>query len=199
MNTNFCNQTPVLSSEFYLRSDVVQIARDLLGKRLFTKCANGCVTGGIIIETEAYAGPVDRASHAYNNRRTQRSEVMFHTGGIAYVYLCYGIHHLLNVVTNIEGIPHAVLIRAIHPTDGIETMLKRRGKKALSPTLTNGPGSVAKALGIDQRHNGLSLNSPSLWIEEHIDPKQITASPRIGIDYAGEDAKLPWRFCLTEF
>ena len=114
----------------------------------------------MIIETEAYAGPEDKASHAYGNRRTKRTEVMFHKGGVAYVYLCYGIHSLFNVVTNQEGTPHAVLIRAIQPEIGIETMLKRRGKTKLDNTLTNGPGSLAKALGIGLKHNGVKLISP---------------------------------------
>lgn len=188
----------LLKLEFYLRDDVVAIARDLLGKRLYTNI-DGQVTGGLITETEAYAGPVDRASHAYNNRRTARTEVMFHQGGIAYVYLCYGIHHLLNVVTNRDGIPHAVLIRGIFPTVGIETMLKRRNKDKLDHRLTSGPGSVCQALGINMQQNVTCFNSKSLWIEEgvQVDPSQIETSKRIGIDYAGEDALLPWRFLFT--
>lgn len=188
----------LLKLEFYLRDDVVAIARDLLGKRLYTNI-DGQVTGGLITETEAYAGPEDRASHAYNNRRTARTEVMFHQGGIAYVYLCYGIHHLLNVVTNRDGIPHAVLIRGIFPTDGIETMLKRRNKDKLDNRLTNGPGSVCQALGINMQQNGTCLDSGSLWIEEGVQaaPSQIETSKRIGIDYAGEDAMLPWRFIFN--
>ncbi|MBS0653105.1 MAG: DNA-3-methyladenine glycosylase [Verrucomicrobia bacterium] len=188
-----------LPSEFYRRDDVVAIARDLLGKHLFTTI-DGKVTGGIITETEAYAGPTDRASHAYNNRRTARTEVMFHHGGIAYVYLCYGIHHLLNVVTNTDGIPHAVLIRGIYPTVGIETMLVRRDKDKLDHRLTNGPGSVCQALGINMRQNGISFDSDSLWIEEgvQVPPDQVVTSARIGIDYAGEDAFLPWRFFVPD-
>ncbi len=192
-------ESKVLNPEFYCRADVVAIARDLLGKRLLTKIENK-ITGGIITETEAYAGPTDRASHAYNNRRTARTEVMFHQGGIAYVYLCYGIHHLLNVVTNTEGIPHAVLIRGIYPTDGIKTMLERRNKDKLNHKLTNGPGSVCQALGINMQQNGIPFDSDSLWIEEGvlIASHHVETSTRIGIDYAGEDALLPWRFNYTE-
>lgn len=188
----------LLKLEFYLSDDVVAIARALLGKRLYTNI-DGQVTGGLITETEAYAGPADRASHAYNNRRTARTEVMFHQGGIAYVYLCYGIHHLLNVVTNRDGIPHAVLIRGIFPTVGIETMLKRRNKDKFDHRLTSGPGSVCQALGINMQQNGTRFDSGSLWIEEgmKVDPSKIETSTRIGIDYAGEDALLPWRFMFN--
>lgn len=185
-----------LPLSFYLRDDVVQIARDLLGKRVCTH-VNGITTGGIIIETESYRGAEDRASHAYGNRRTPRTEVMFQKGGVAYVYLCYGIHHLLNVVTNKEGIPHAVLIRALFPTHGIEQMMKRRSGKE---PLANGPGTLTQALGITKEWNGRCFNSSSIWIEESdilVAEEEIKSSKRIGVDYAGEDALLPWRFCLS--
>lgn len=192
-----------LKKDFYLREDVVQIAKELLGKYLFTKF-NGKITGGIISETEAYNGIVDRASHAYGGRRTKRTEIMFSEGGIAYVYLCYGIHSLFNVVTNAKEIPHAVLIRSIHPTHGIDEMLKRRKKKSVDKTLTKGPGSVAQALGIHYSHTGISLHGNKIWIE---DKKYITAAPiaigaqieitkRIGVDYSGEAAHYPYRFVL---
>ncbi|HKR06173.1 MAG TPA: DNA-3-methyladenine glycosylase, partial [Bacteroidia bacterium] len=151
-----------LKKDFYLREDVVQIAKELLGKHLFTKF-NGKITGGIISETEAYNGIVDRASHAYGGRRTERTEIMFNEGGTAYVYLCYGIHSLFNVVTNAKEIPHAVLIRSIHPTHGIDEMLKRRKKKSADKTLTKGPGSVAQALGIHYSHTGMSLHGNKIW------------------------------------
>ena len=185
-----------LPLSFYLRDDVVQIARDLLGKNLFTHL-NGITTGGIIVETEAYRGAEDRASHAYGNRRTARTEVMFQQGGIAYVYLCYGIHHLFNIVTNREGIPHAVLIRALFPTHAVQEMSKRRyGKMPLS----SGPGTLTEALAITKEFNGHCLDSSSLWIEESdllIQEEQIIPSKRIGVDYAGKDALLPWRFSLS--
>lgn len=188
-----------LPSSFYARADVVQIAKDLLGKWLFTKIGSQPLTGGMIIETEAYAGPHDRASHAYNMRRTKRTEVMYQHGGVAYVYLCYGIHYLLNIVTNIEDEPHAVLIRAILPTHGLDTMRKRRGKNIPDHRLASGPGSTAQALGINHAQNGISLSSSTLWIEDrdfHVEQEKIQVGPRIGVDYAGKDAKLPWRFCL---
>lgn len=190
----------ILTENFYKRNDVVLIAKELIGKALFS-CIDDVLTGGMIIETEAYRGPEDRACHAFNHRRTPRTEVMFHDGGVAYVYLCYGIHHMLNIVTATSGIPHAVLIRAILPTQGLETMMRRRGKTRLDLTLTNGPGSVCQALGINRDQNGHSLKGPTLWIEDvsaTLDPRQIIATPRIGIDYAGSDAKLPWRFIYTE-
>lgn len=186
-----------LPLEFYQRDDVVLIAKDLLGKALFSTIG-GTLTGGIITETEAYRGPEDRACHAYNNRRTPRTEPLFQEGGIAYVYLCYGMHNLLNAVTSTLDIPHAVLIRALQPTHGLEVMRNRRKKQAPS-ILTNGPGALCQALGITREHNTLSLTQPPLWIEEtdiKLSPKHISATPRIGVDYAGEDAFLPWRFVL---
>ncbi len=183
-----------LPSSFYQRDDVVLIAKQLVGKQLFSRIGNQ-LTGGIIIETEAYRGPDDRACHAFNHRRTPRTEVMFQDGGIAYVYLCYGMHNMLNVVTAASGTPHAVLIRALYPTHGMEAMLKRRGNLKL----TNGPGSLCQALGITREHNGLSLEGPSIWIDEPdypFDFGEIKATPRIGVDYAGVDALLPWRFVV---
>lgn len=157
------------------------------------------LTGGMILETEAYRGPEDRASHAFNNRRTKRTEVMFQKGGIAYVYLCYGIHCLFNVVTNKNEIPHAILIRAIAPDCGINKMFQRRKKKKLHFTLTSGPGSVCQALGIHLIHNGHTLTKPPIWIEDRgYTPKNIHVGPRIGIEYAKEDALLPWRFWIKE-
>jgi DNA-3-methyladenine glycosylase len=198
-----------LEKDFYLREDVVQISKDLLGKYLFTKIDRK-VTAGIITETEAYAGEIDKASHAYNNRRTNRTEIMFAEGGVSYVYLCYGIHHLFNVVTNFRNQPHAVLIRAIQPMEGLKHILDRR---KLEPTkeniklvltgkkkITTGPGTVSQALGIRTIHSGVDLTKNVIWIEEkgvHIEPKDIIAGPRVGVDYAGEDAKLPYRFIVN--
>lgn len=188
----------MLPIEFFRRHDVVAIAKDLIGTWLYTKIGNEPLTGGMIIETEAYAGVEDRASHAYGGRRTKRTEVMYHEGGIAYVYLCYGMYPLLNAVTNIEGVPHAVLIRAIKPTTGIEAMEKRR--KGRLP-IADGPGMLTQALNISMSQNGQPLSSPSLWIETrqtHIEDSQIEASKRIGIEYAKEHALLPWRFRLQD-
>lgn len=186
----------VLPFSFYLQEDVVEISRALIGKMLFTNF-DGEITGGMIVETEGYKGPEDRASHAYNNRFTERTKVMFENGGIAYIYLCYGIHNLLNVVTNKKGIPHAVLIRALEPKVGIKTMLERRNKKDLDFTLTRGPGSVAEAMGLNRTHNGISFLGPKIWIEKGGKEKfKICSSRRIGVEYALLDAKLPWRFYL---
>ncbi len=187
-----------LAKDFYLREDVVQISKDLLGKYLFTKIDNK-VTAGIITETEAYAGITDKASHAYNNRRTKRTEVMFAEGGVSYVYLCYGIHHLFNVVTNGKDVPHAVLIRAIKPMEGIPTMLERRNTNQLHNKITAGPGTVSQALGIRTEHSGLDLRGNKIWIEDKgikVYEKDIVAGTRIGVNYAGEDAKLPYRFVI---
>jgi DNA-3-methyladenine glycosylase len=186
----------LLPQSFYQKDDVVFIAKELLGKTLLSN-VNGALVGGIITETEAYRGPEDRACHAYNNRRTARTEPMFQNGGIAYVYLCYGMHNLLNVVTSTKGNPHAVLIRAIEPTHGVEKMLKRRKKKEIDPTLTKGPGALCQALGITKEFNYHPLDKQPLWIEERglkPNPSLIKTTPRIGIDYAGKDASLPWRF-----
>lgn len=185
-----------LPQSFYLGADVVAISKALLGKYLFT-CIDGLITGGYIVETESYNGAVDRASHAYGNRRTKRTEVMFAEGGIAYIYLCYGIHEMLNIVTSTEGHAQAILIRAIEPTEGIETILLRRGMDKVKPNITAGPGSVAKALGIDRKLNGISLQSDTMWIEDRglfFADDQIAAVPRIGVAYAGQDALLPYRF-----
>jgi DNA-3-methyladenine glycosylase len=185
---------------FYNRDDVLKIARELIGKILVTHFG-GHLTAGRIVETEAYRGEVDRASHAYGGRRTKRTEVMYGDAGTAYVYLCYGIHHLFNVVTNRRDIPHAILIRGVEPLHGIDTMLRRTGKKRPDYTLTRGPGNVSKALGIYTQHTGWSLHSDELFIasDGFVPPKKnIAATPRIGVDYAGEDAALPYRFILRD-
>ncbi|MDB5115047.1 MAG: DNA-3-methyladenine glycosylase [Mucilaginibacter sp.] len=187
-----------LPLSFYHRNDVVAISRELLGKYLFT-CINGELTGGYIVETEAYNGIIDRASHSYGNRLTPRTKTMYGEGGIAYVYLCYGIHEMFNIVTSVEGQPHAILIRAIQPTDGLDIMLDRRKMSALKSTITSGPGSVAQALGISRQINAISLQSDTLWIEDRgmvIPNENIAAVPRVGIAYAKEDALLPYRFYI---
>lgn len=189
----------ILSKPFYTRPDVVQIARDLIGKYLFTQFEEG-ITGGIITETEAYEGATDRASHAFGNRRTARTEVMFAEGGVAYVYLCYGIHSLFNIVTNVKDIPHAVLIRGIHPVEGLDIMLKRAGKDKIVRGFGSGPGKVSKLLGIHYSHSGLDLQGDKIWVEDRgLElAKQIISGVRIGVDYAGEDALLPYRFRIPE-
>ncbi len=190
---------PKLSKDYYLQTDVVYLAKDLLGKTLFT-LFDSQLTGGIITETEAYAGITDKASHAYGNRRTKRTEIMYHAGGEAYVYLCYGMYSLFNVVTNIEGVPHAILIRAIKPVEVIAEMERRINKTIKSDKTTQGPGKLSRVLGIHYSHSGISLAGNSIWIEDNnlrLNDSQIITSPRIGIDYAKEDALLPYRFVAT--
>jgi DNA-3-methyladenine glycosylase len=187
-----------LPQDFYNRADVLKIAKELIGKILVTHFG-GHLTAGRIVETEAYRGEIDRASHAYGGRRTKRTEVMYGEAGTAYVYLCYGIHHLFNVVTNRRDVPHAILVRGVEPLHGTDTMLKRTGKKTADHSLTRGPGNVSKALGIFTQHTGWSLQSDQLFIAaDGFVPrkKDIIITPRIGVDYAGNDAALPYRFIL---
>ena len=182
--------------DFYVREDVVQISRELLGKALCTKLG-GQVTKAIITETEAYAGVSDKASHAYGGRRTQRTEPLYMCGGTAYIYLCYGIHHLFNVVTNTTGTPHAVLIRAGSAFEGEELMHQRRDKPHGDKSLLKGPGSLSQALGITTELTGTNLLGSQIWIEDHkISVEEITAGPRVGIDYAEEDLTRPYRFIV---
>jgi len=186
-----------LSQSFYLRNDVLKIARELLGKVLVTNWNNE-YTSGRIVETEAYEGEIDKASHA-SKGRTPRTNVMFGEGGVAYVYLCYGIHQMFNIVTNKEGLPHAILVRAVEPIDGIDVMLRRTGKKVLDETLTRGPGNVGKAFGFHTTQCGLSLQSDELYVADDgfkVDPTSVATSPRIGVDYAGEHAAWHYRFFI---
>ena len=186
-----------LAESFYIRSNVTTIARQLLGKILVTKI-NHEVTSGIIVETEAYSEK-ERGSHAFKGM-TKRTEVMFEQGGKAYVYLCYGVHEMFNVVTNRKGKADAILIRALEPLKGIETMLERMNTDS-STRITSGPGKLAKAMGIDRKLDGDKLTMNKIWIEDEgikIKRSDIISSPRIGIDYAGKDALLPWRFTIRE-
>jgi DNA-3-methyladenine glycosylase len=187
-----------LPASFYHRSNVVTIAKELLGKVMVT-AFNGELTTGRIVETEAYNGVVDKAAHSYGGRRTKRTETMYAAGGIAYVYLCYGIHHLFNVVTNVQDTPQAILIRGIEPITGIATMLLRMKKEKADYTVGRGPGNVSKALGIYTQHTSLSLLGEDIYIADDgikIKPSQIITTPRIGVDYAAEDALLPYRFYI---
>lgn len=198
-----------LPREFFIRTDVVRVARELLGQLLVTTF-DGIRTTGIITETEAYRAPDDRACHAFANRRTARTEVMFQEGGRAYVYLCYGIHHLFNVVTAPEGAAHAVLIRAIQPVEGVERMAARRNLTLPENDqvpgsdirrLTVGPGTLSQAMGLTTRWTGQSFFSPDtpVWLENGegiVAEGDIEAGKRIGVEYAGECAGWPWRFWL---
>ena len=189
-----------LSQDFYLQDDVIGLAKDLLGKVIFTNI-DGEISAGIITETEAYAGITDKASHAYGNRKTKRTETMYAEGGCAYIYLCYGMYQLFNVVTNKQNVPHAVLIRAIFPYLNEPLILKRRNKEKWHKNLLNGPGKLTLGLGIDQTLNGASLLGENIWLEDKgicIAESDIEITPRIGIDYAEEDAQLPYRFLIKD-
>lgn len=189
-----------LPESFYQRENVVQIAKELLGKTIHTNI-NGNYTAGLITEVEAYSGRNDKACHANNWVRTSRTEIMYAKGGHAYVYLCYGIHHLFNIVTNKEGTADAVLIRAIEPMEGIEIMLQRRKKAKIDKTLTSGPGTLTQALGIStKQHYGKWLLNNEIWLEDArlLKNSEIVASTRIGVDYAEEDALKPWRFYIKD-
>lgn len=191
-----------LTWSFYQEEDVVEVAKKLIGKYLVTNFAEGR-TVGKIVETEAYRGPEDQASHASGNRYTERTKIMYLPGGHAYVYLCYGIHQMFNVVTGKEGIPHAVLIRAIEPVFNTTLMLDRRGMTSIKSALGAGPGNVGKSLGLSTEHSGYSLleSAAQIWIEDReniIQPAQIIVSNRVGVAYAGEWALRPWRFRLKD-
>jgi DNA-3-methyladenine glycosylase len=187
-----------LGHSFYDRNNVVQIAKELLGKILVTQI-DGIRTSGRIVETEAYNGVVDRASHAFGGRRTNRTEYIYGGPGTVYVYIVYGLHYLFNVVTNKKDTPHAILIRALEPLEGVDYMLKRVGKPKADYTLTKGPGNLARALGISKIHTGGSLFSEEIFIEDdgiRYKKDQIVVTHRIGVDYAGTDAQLPYRFIV---
>ena len=188
-----------LLKDFYTRGDVTLVARELLGKVLCTEI-DGVLTSGMIVDTEAYSQR-ERSCHAFGGKRTARTEIFYNDGGLSYVYLCYGIHYLFNVITNTADVADAVLIRALEPLDGIDTMLERRGMHQIEHRIAAGPGSVSRAMGIDKSHNGLDMTHREIWIEDRgisYKKAQIIASPRVGVDYAGEDAKLPWRYRLKD-
>ncbi|MFN8296519.1 MAG: DNA-3-methyladenine glycosylase [Chitinophagales bacterium] len=187
-----------LNKKYFQHEDVVFLAKDLLGKLLVTEM-DGIQTGGIITETEAYS-ETEKGCHAYNKRKTERTKIMFEAGGLSYVYFCYGMHHLFNIVTGKKDTAQAILIRAIHPTIGIETILQRRGKTKVDKNLCNGPGKVCQALGITKEHYGLQLTKEKIWLSTSslkVKEDQIQITPRIGIDYAEEHKNLPWRFLLN--
>lgn len=187
-----------LERSFYTRRDTLRVARELLGKRLVVPAPTGERVSGRIVETEAYLGAQDRAAHSYANRRTARTETMYAVGGTVYVFFVYGMHHQFNVVAGPEGQPHAVLIRAVEPEEGIELMRRRRPART-DRELTSGPGKLCRALAIDLTHDGEDLRGRRVWIEDaggRVAPSDIAAGARIGVAYAGEDALNPWRFWL---
>jgi len=190
---------PKLQRDFYTRSDVLKIARDLLGKLLVVPTSSRKRVSGMIVEVEAYRGPEDRASHAYGGRRTKRTETMYQAGGLAYVYFVYGMYYQFNVVSNVQDVPHAILVRALQPVEGIELMRKRRHTHA-DHNLTSGPGKLCIAMGIDRSLDRADLLGKHVWIEEYetVNPRQIAKGPRIGIDYAEEWVTKPWRFWIRD-
>lgn len=189
-----------LSRDFYERPNVIAIGHDLIGKTLVTRI-DGHYTAARITELEVYSGRDDKACHANDGLRTKRTEAMYWQGGTAYVYLCYGIHHLFNVVTNREGLADAILIRAVEPLEGLDIMQARRKKLKLDKTLSSGPGTLSAALGINtKKHYGLDLLEDTIWVEDApaVSKEDIVVSTRIGVDYAEEDALKPWRFYIRD-
>ena len=188
-----------LPREFYTGSNVVTVARELLGKLLVVPAPDGKRVSGTIVEVEAYRGPQDRAAHSYGGRRTKRTETMYGVGSTAYVFFVYGMYYQFNVVTNAADFPHAVLIRAVEPVEGIELMRKLRHGQP-DHNLTNGPGKLCLALGIDRKLDKADLLGDRVWLEdtERIPRSQIAFGPRIGIDYAGEWVDKPWRFWMKD-
>jgi DNA-3-methyladenine glycosylase len=187
-----------LPRRFYTRENTLQVARDLLGKLLVVPASNGSRVSGVVVETEAYMGPEDKGSHAFGNRRTKRTEPMFGEGGHAYIYFVYGMHYQFNVVTNVKDVPHAVLIRAVEPVEGIDWMKLRRGMED-EVNLANGPGKLCQALGIDLELNTADLTGDRIWIEKRgtvVSPESVRSGPRVGIDYAKEFVSVPWRFWI---
>lgn len=188
-----------LTPDFYQGENTLQIAAALLGKYLYTNIDNK-LTGGMIVETEAYLGPEDRGSHSWNNKRTPRNEMMFAAGGVAYMYICYGMHNMLNFVTGAEGSSHAVLIRALEPTRGIEIMRERRGIFNSDKRLCAGPGALCMALGLTKAHNGTSLLGDQIWVRDEglvLTDEEITRTARVGMNFGGPFKEIPWRFYIT--
>jgi DNA-3-methyladenine glycosylase len=188
-----------LPREFYTRTNVLSVARELLGKLLVVPAPDGKRVSGIIVETEAYRGPLDRASHAYGGRRTRRTETMYGLGGTVYIFFVYGMYNQFNVVTNVEDVPHAVLVRALQPVEGIEVMRRRRHGQP-DRNLTNGPGKLCIAMGIDRELDRADLLGNEVWLErgKKITARKIASGPRIGIDYAEGWVDKPWRFWIKD-
>ena len=189
----------LLPPSFYMEDDSLKVAEDLLGKVLCTALPGGYASG-IIVETEAYKGKGDAACHAHEGRHTERTSVMYRAGGVAYVYLCYGLHHLFNIITGPEGEASAVLIRALEPLDGKAVIAGRRNMAESNEALLRGPGAMSQGLGISKLHYGASLTGSDVWLEDRgitISPEETKRGPRIGVDYAGADAQLPWRLWVA--
>ncbi len=196
-----------LSREFYTRDDTLKIARQLLGKLLVVTAEAGERVSGMIVETEAYLGAIDKAAHSYGNRRTSRTETMFAVGGTAYIFFIYGMYFQFNVVVGAIDTPHAILIRAVEPVENVELMRERRNAKSKNlnrtmpdKNLTSGPGKLCIALGIDRSFNNADLLGERVWLEDFrtFSGSEIASGKRIGIDYAEEFVEKPWRFWVKD-
>jgi DNA-3-methyladenine glycosylase len=189
-----------LLRSFYENTDTLTVAAKLLGKKLVVPTSDGARVSGIIVEVEAYLGPEDKASHAYGHRQTARNKAMYGPGGTVYIFFIYGMYFQFNVVTNYESAPHAVLVRALEPDEGIDLMRLRRGDGKNDRELTSGPGKLCIALGIDRSYNMADLTGERIWIERarRVSHRDIVSGPRIGIDYAEEYAMMPWRFWIRD-
>jgi DNA-3-methyladenine glycosylase len=191
-----------LGHEFYRRKNTLKVARELLGKRLVVpSVTDGQRVSGIIVEVEAYMGPEDKGAHSYNNRRTPRTEIMYGAGGVAYVYFIYGMYYQFNVVVNARDVPHAVLVRAAEPEEGLDLMFERRRTVKKETEIASGPGKLTIAFGLDRTFNGADLAGERVWIEDAgrvVRASEISSGPRIGIDYAEEYAARPWRFWIKD-
>jgi DNA-3-methyladenine glycosylase len=186
-----------LLREFYLRSDTLQIAKDLLGKLLVVPTESGERVSGMIVETEAYLGKIDKAAHSFGGRRTPRNEITYAVGGYSYVFFIYGMYFQFNVVCGAENSPHVCLIRAVEPIENIEKIRERRGTMK-DKNLTSGPGKLCIALDITKKLNGEDLLGNKIWLEDFktVSKEDISIGKRIGIDYAEEFAEKPWRFWI---
>ena len=190
----------------FFEQEPLEVGRSLIGMELGSELSE-CPCGGLIVETEVYVGPDDRASHSWNARRTTRTEVMFGPRGHAYVFQIYGMHYCFNIVVGPGRISAAVLIRALRPTFGLEIMAHNRGLSSVPANLrqlTSGPGRLAQALGITREANGLDLCQAPLWVRRSPVGRRLVAAhgirtgPRINVDYAGDWAKRNWRFTLSD-
>lgn len=182
---------------FYQRN-ALEVAPELLGLILVHKSSEG-ITKGKIVEVEAYLGTIDAAAHSYKNIRSPRTTIQYGVGGYAYIYLIYGMHYCMNIVTNKVNVPEVVLIRALEPVDGIELMKQRRGSDKIK-NLCSGPGKLCQAMGINKSHYGMDLCKGTLYLET---PKiherlEIETSKRINIDYAGEAKDYLWRYTIKD-
>lgn len=193
------DNTVPLSRAYYQNQSTLFITQDLLGKLLVAEVEKGKRTIGRVVETEAYLAPEDQASHAYQYKYTKRTATMFSEGGVAYVYLCYGVHAMFNLITREAGLPHAILIRAVEPLEGLEYMMERRKMHTVKRTLTAGPGCLTEAMGIHRGLDATPLDGNTFWIADDgtsPDPASVVTGPRIGIPSAGAYRDVPWRFYL---